>query len=125
MLMKNECLYACSRERWTLSCKGCPVRPAARCSVAQWVRAACVYLLRGMSTKLCWNLYIIVSLAVCLRCSKVCHFNWFIISVELLWRRQSLCTYLAARLCTISILFILCLVVGSQTVEAYSSVGLT
>jgi len=72
----------------------------------------------GVSTKLCWILYIIVSLAVCLR-------NWFIISVGLLWHCQSLCMYLAARLCTISILFIMCLVVGSQTVEAYSSVGLT
>ena len=89
VLMKNECLHACSRERWTLSCKGCPLRPAAICSVAQWVRAGCVNLLRGMSTKLCWILYSIVSLAVCLRCSKVCHFNWFIISVGLLWRRQS------------------------------------
>ena len=53
VLMKNECVYAC--ERWTLSCWGCPLRPAARCSVAQWVRAGCVYLLRGMSTKLCWQ----------------------------------------------------------------------
>ena len=57
VLMKNECVYACSQERWTLSCKGCPLRPAARCSVAEWVRAGCVYLLRGMSIKLCWILY--------------------------------------------------------------------
>ena len=108
-----------------MSCKGCPLRPAARCSVVQWVRAGWVYLLRGMSTKPCWIFDITVSLAVCLRCFKDCHFNFCIISVRLLWRRQSLCTYLAARLCTISSLFIFCLVVGSQTVEAYSSVGLT
>ena len=108
-----------------MSCKGCPLRPAARCSVAQWVRAGWVYLLRGMSTKPGWILYIIVSHAVCLRCSKDGHFNFFIISVGLLWRNQSLCTYLAARLCTISSLYIFCLLVGSQTVEAYSSVGLT
>ena len=101
-----------------MSCKGCLLRPAARCSVAQWVRAGWVYLL-------CCILYIIVGLAVCLQCSKDCHFNFFIISVGLLWRRQSLCMYLAARHCTILSLFIFCLVVGSQTVEAYSSVGLT
>ena len=74
-----------------MTCKGCSLRPAARCSVAQWVRAGWVYMLRVMSTKPCWILYIIVSLAVCLRCSKDCHFNFFIISVGLLWRRQSLC----------------------------------
>ena len=107
-----------------MSCKEYPLRPAARCSVAQWVRAGWVYLLRGMSTKPCWILYIIVSLAVCLRCSEDCHFNFCIISVGLLWCRQSLCTYLAARLCTILSLFIFCFVVGSQTVEAYSIVGL-
>ena len=100
-----------------MSCKGCSLRPAARCSVpvaqCQWVRAGWVYLLRRMSTKPGWILYIIVSLAVCLRCSKDCYFNFCIISVGLLWRRQSLCTYLAARLCTISSLFIFYLVVWS------------
>ena len=35
------------------------------------------------------------------------------------------CTYLAARLCTISDLLMFCLLVGSQMIEAYSSVGLT
>ena len=109
-----------------MSCKGCPLRPATRCSVAQWVHVGWVYLLRGMSTKPCC--YTSVSLAVCLQYSKDCHLNFFIISVGLLWPRQSLCTYLAAHLsalCTISSLFIFCLVVGSQTVETYSSVGLT
>ena len=37
----------------------------------------------------------------------------------------TLCTYLAARLCNISGLWMFCLVVGSQMIEAYSSVGLT
>ena len=37
----------------------------------------------------------------------------------------TLCTYLAARLCTISGLLMFCLVVGSQVIEVYSSVGLT
>ena len=52
-----------------MSCKGCPLRPAARCYMAQWVHAGWVYLLRGMSTKPCLILYFIVSLAVCLQCS--------------------------------------------------------
>ena len=71
-----------------MSCKGCPLCPAARYSVAQCVRAGWVYLS-------CWILYIIVSLAVSLRCSKDCHFNFFIISVGLLWCRQSLDLYVS------------------------------
>ena len=118
-------VYSFIRERWTLSCKGWPLCPAARCSVAQWVHTDWVYLLREMSTKPCWIVYIIVSIAVCLRCSRDCHFNCWIISVGLLWSRHSLCTYLAAHLCTISNLLIFCLVVESQTVEVYSRVGLT
>ena len=53
-----------------MSCKRCPLCPAARCSVVQWVRVGWVCLLRGKSTKQCWILYILVSLAVCLRCSQ-------------------------------------------------------
>ena len=37
----------------------------------------------------------------------------------------TLCTYLAASLCTISGLLMFCLVVGSQVIETYSSVGQT
>ena len=49
--IKKDCSEACIRECCNVSCNGCPLRPAAKCSVAQRLRPGWGYELRGMSTK--------------------------------------------------------------------------
>ena len=79
----------------------------------------------GMSTKLLTTLYIIVSCSFALRDSSDSQSNSVIILLTLSVLPYLLHTYLAALLCTDSILCILSLVPGFQIVLQYSKCGLT
>ena len=73
MATKNDCWYARIRDRRSIYWNRYPLYPSAKCSGAQWVRTGDVYCVAGMSHRPFCILYIKVSLAMHLRCSKDCH----------------------------------------------------
>ena len=108
-------LYCCLAWIWTNCCE---------CALL-FLFGAGMILLMLKTASLSKNFFSMASLAILRLCSRLGHCKEFIIQVTLdvLW--YLLTTNLAARLCTASNWLILSCVYGSQTVQAYSKMGLT